>query len=343
MNEDKRSRPVNMWDIAKEANVSQSTVSRALRNDPRITETVRLRVSEAAKKLNYRPNPFVSALTAQVRSFRAPPSGATIGLLNCMPKWQMPMPYFKLYSEGATKRAEELGFSTEFFHLEDLDNSISAVNRILWSRSIIGLLVMPVPSGVDLSELKFENLVSATVDTSLRSPMLHRATANYFQGMSLALDKLKSKGYKRIGFCTHEDELGRIGARWHGAYLHWHSINGIKPLQAFVAKTYDPQELKAWCQRAKPDVIVTNRDDLYDHLSEVGIRIPEDVSFVALNAECSKANVSGVNQHNREIAEAGIEMVVNQIYHNEYGLSDQPKSLEIKSSWIEGQSAPDKH
>ena len=46
-----------MEEIAARLEVSVSTVSRALRNDPRIRESLRKRVCETAETMGYRPNP----------------------------------------------------------------------------------------------------------------------------------------------------------------------------------------------------------------------------------------------------------------------------------------------
>ena len=54
-----------MRDIAAEARVSQSTVSRVLNNAPTsvpIAEETRQRVKEAARRLGYRPNPLARGL-----------------------------------------------------------------------------------------------------------------------------------------------------------------------------------------------------------------------------------------------------------------------------------------
>ncbi|MEA3460376.1 MAG: LacI family DNA-binding transcriptional regulator, partial [Bacteroidota bacterium] len=53
---------VTIHDIARELNVSASTVSRALHNHPRISEATRDSVKKVAAKLNYQPNVVASAL-----------------------------------------------------------------------------------------------------------------------------------------------------------------------------------------------------------------------------------------------------------------------------------------
>jgi DNA-binding LacI/PurR family transcriptional regulator len=62
----KRSRP-NSFDVAEIAGVSQSTVSRALRGDPAITEKTRTRVTDAARSLGY----VTDARAANLRTGRS--------------------------------------------------------------------------------------------------------------------------------------------------------------------------------------------------------------------------------------------------------------------------------
>ena len=56
-----------MAEIAQRLGVAPSTVSRALRDDPRISAAVREQVRGIAGELGYRPNPLVSALMAHRR------------------------------------------------------------------------------------------------------------------------------------------------------------------------------------------------------------------------------------------------------------------------------------
>lgn len=56
---------VTSHDVAREAGVSQPTVSRALRDDPKIAERTRQRVVEVAKRLGYAPNELGRSLSTQ--------------------------------------------------------------------------------------------------------------------------------------------------------------------------------------------------------------------------------------------------------------------------------------
>ncbi len=73
-----RSFRVTSFDVAAEAGVSQSTVSRALAGDPVVSEGTRLRVAEAARKLNY----FVDENAARLRTGR---TGTLAVVVICRP------------------------------------------------------------------------------------------------------------------------------------------------------------------------------------------------------------------------------------------------------------------
>ena len=63
------SRPPASTDVARQAGVSQKTVSRVMNNEPLVSDEVRRRVLEAARELGYRPNSAARALTSG-RTFR---------------------------------------------------------------------------------------------------------------------------------------------------------------------------------------------------------------------------------------------------------------------------------
>ncbi|MBO0324096.1 LacI family DNA-binding transcriptional regulator [Muricauda sp. CAU 1633] len=56
------SKKVTIYDIAKKLNITAASVSRALNNNPRISESTRKLVLETAAKMNYKPNKVALAL-----------------------------------------------------------------------------------------------------------------------------------------------------------------------------------------------------------------------------------------------------------------------------------------
>ena len=53
---------VTIKDVAREANVAPSTVSRVLSDSPKISEETKIKVNKAIKKLNYKPNAIARSL-----------------------------------------------------------------------------------------------------------------------------------------------------------------------------------------------------------------------------------------------------------------------------------------
>ena len=74
--------PVRMREIAREVGVDASTVSRALRGDPRIGVGLSEKIRGAAERLGYRPNPLVSALMANRRRGKTA-DAAVVALVPC--------------------------------------------------------------------------------------------------------------------------------------------------------------------------------------------------------------------------------------------------------------------
>lgn len=84
-------------DVAAAAGVTAGTVSRALRGDPRVIETTRRRIVEAAERLGYRPN-------LQARGLQTGRTGA-IGLACPSGPWILLHPYFAPMHAGFTAAA----------------------------------------------------------------------------------------------------------------------------------------------------------------------------------------------------------------------------------------------
>ncbi|PTX97340.1 hypothetical protein DB346_20255 [Verrucomicrobia bacterium LW23] len=329
-------RPVTTRDIAEAAGVAQSTVSRALNNNPLISDAERRRIQDVAQKLGYRPNPFVSAFTSQVRSYRRSPKGATIAFLDCTPAGQK---FFgDAYSEGAAGRAQSLGYRSETFRLRDV-GSVERFNKILFARNTHGLLVLPVAEDIDLRALRLENLAAATVDYTLRRPELSRACTNYFEGMRLALRKLLEHGYRRPVFCGRRDDVTRVSPHWLAAYTGWREL--LPPeerMPTYIDAEFNKNRFEQWIAMARPDAIITNSEHFFIWAGECGFTPPR-VAYTSLSTKQRFPCTYEIDQNPRQVGAAAIDLIIGQIHRNERGLPAQPKTVLVNCAWKAHQAA----
>ena len=346
-------RAVTTRDIAQAAGVAQSTVSRALRNAPSISAAERERIKKIAQKLGYRPNPFVSAFTAQVLHYRRSPQGAVIAFIECS---DVETVYSREYQEGARDRAHALGFSTEIFRLADVNHSFPRLNKVLQARAISAALILPVPAGVDFSTFDFEPLACAAVDPTLHNAQVSRAEPDYFQNMQLALDVLEARGYKRPTFGSHAGESALISNAWLGAFTAWQAFRPRRERMEPCLNVWGREKVSQWYLRHKPDAIICNSLEYFVWAAESGLK-PPDVAYVFLGAgprrpllsrftnsassvhdELGKLMISGVNQNRHQVGAFAVDNIVAQIHRNEYGLHRHPNTLMVQGTWFEGET-----
>lgn len=352
----KPTRAVTLRDIADAARVNPSTVSRALRDDPRLRPETCRRVQDVARQLRYQPNPFVTAFATHVRNHRVAPGRATVALLDTYSDNESHV-WAKRYEAGVQERAADHGFSVDVFRLRDFAGGSEEISKVVGARGIRGLIIMPVRGQTVLTGFDFAGLACSTIDLSLRHPLLHRASPDYFQGMRLALETLHARRCRRIGFCSYRGEVRRIGSRWLGSYLAW-QLDGepderlvphINPHEDAQGAVTDPSASAAhwrecrdqfarWLDQEKPDAVVSNDFFFQDWLRELGMRVPQQVAFAALGLAPGSRTCAGIDQRTDRVGAAAMDLVVSQVYRNEYGLPTIPDTVLVPGAWVDGDS-----
>ena len=350
-----------MRDVATAAGVSQPTVSRALRGDPRISDITRAQVRSTARRLGYRPNPFVQAFTAQVRGYRKSPSHATIVMLDAFGSEEGGPQSLADYQSGATERAYELGYRLERIPFRDVGCSVFRLNSVLKARGILGLLILPVSSHIDFAALTLDHLAVATIDYSLKAPLLDRAAPNYFQNMQLALDHLHSLGYRRIGYCSNRKEVDRLGQHWLGAFKAWQELRPARervpvhlspsegrvdthPLAAHGGAEdgdwrRDREAFEQWLLRLEPDAVLSNIFSFYFWMEELGHGTPKGVAFATLGIHRGFPHISGIDQNHSIIGSNAIDLIIGRFHRNDYGILSSRKTVLTDGIWVDGTTA----
>ncbi|MEO7126370.1 MAG: LacI family DNA-binding transcriptional regulator [Nakamurella sp.] len=107
----RRPRGAGIVDVAAKAGVSAATVSRALRDDPVVTESTRAKVREAAQELGYTPSAAAAAL--------ARGSSNTVGVVSpWMSRW-----FFATVVEGIDEVVSEHGYDLMLFPIGTVDGA----------------------------------------------------------------------------------------------------------------------------------------------------------------------------------------------------------------------------
>ena len=344
MNTNNSHRPITTRDIADTAGVNQSTVSRALRNDPSVSEKMRIKIRKISDELGYRPNPFISAFTAQVRGYRRSPQHASIAVLNAY-RDDDQMEFLDRYIQGATKRAEQMGFRVDIFNFQKLESKEARLLQILRTRGILGLLVLPLPTYEDLSGLDVEHLACATIDMTENLPAISHAVPDYFRHMQTALTKLESLDYKRVGFCTKPSEVHSFARYSMAAYLQWQQHLPVKSrLKVHVDSGMGERQAEdrnlffRWLEKSRPDVLISNDIRYLNWMREAGIKVPDDIGFSTLSWEDNMSETAGIDQRQAQVGSAAIDLVVGHIYRNEYGLPEAMKTVFIDGIWRDGET-----
>lgn len=328
-----------MASVARAAGVATSTVSKALREDPTIPPERRAEIQQIARQLGYRPNPMVAALMARLHSRRRRNDPHHIAWIDLWRSGQEAASTtdFKLMLRGAIERASELGYQIEVHHVGREGMSAGRLHEILISRAQWGLIIPPVPQDAAAYPLNLEGLTAVTIGTSLHAPVMHRVASNLFQGSQLACQKLRARGFRRIGLVLSPAMNQRVEEKWLGAYLAeqllWPRSERLPPLLVT-----DTEEVRftAWLASARPDVVLLAEPDVEKWIARARSRAAAKppVAWLRRIESMPKENFA-IDTRPDKMGAAAVELVVAQIHRNERGSPDIPHTLLLDGVWCE--------
>lgn len=120
-------------DLARELGLSQTTVSRALNGFPEVNEATRLRVVEAARRLNYRPS-------ARARSLATGQTMTIAHVLTLSDRHEMMNPVYGDFIVGASETYQPAGYHIHLAVVADSDQE-QVFRDLAAERSVDGVLL----------------------------------------------------------------------------------------------------------------------------------------------------------------------------------------------------------
>lgn len=331
--------------VAAAAGVATSTVSRALKGDPRISAATRERIQKIAERMGYRPNPLVSALMVHLRHGHPPAARCNLAWLDFFPQpedWQHD-PVHRAFWTGAAARAEALGYSIS--RIRATGKPAASLARSLRNRGIQGVLLPEFAASGGWATsipLPLEQFTIVSVGTRFERPSLHYSSDDQYECGRLAVQRLWEMGYRRIGY-VGETRVERIvnGRFLAGYFSTLQSELGGVALPPLL--TERDEEVIPWLRRVAPQAIITANRRLLNVIRRHGVRVPEDVALAHLNVDdvenAAPGEVAGVRQDNAGVGSNAVELLVNLLYQNEVGVPEHPKGLQVHGAWVDGATA----
>ena len=323
-------------EVAAEAHVSRMTVSRVLRNSPHVLPETARRVHAAIAKVGYRPDAEVSRLMSYLSRHQARrgyrPIIAWIDTVGKPGESGAP-----LTMAAARDRAEELGYHLEEFWIGKTALSASRLSTILLTRNIQAVILPPVGDLEQSMDLPWRNFASVAIGFSLSAPALDRVDQNHYHAALLALGKLRSLGYQRIGIVDTTHSEIRLEHNYLAGFLvHQLAVPARRRVPPLLVEDLQRDNFITWLKRHRPDAVLGFDSQIPDWIRAAGHDIPKDVGYARLIVKPRQAELSGVMLNAAEIGRAAVELVVGKLHRNEFGLPREPRITLVEGVWNEG-------
>lgn len=332
-----------MNDIAQAIGITKSAVSLALKNHPRISPARRHEIQAVAKRMGYQPNAAATALAHFKQQSKSTPVQAAIAWINAWPNPKLLFSFreFELFWQGALKGAEKFGYRLEQF-IVNKEMSLAHLERILHARGMNGILIPPHGEiRVDWNALHWERFSAVRFGRSLEGLLpFHSVTTDQAANGSLAFQKIREKGYKRIGFVGHKTSRRVYVAGFLQAQLDAPEPSRLPPLLISAPEPPDTQELiSAWIEKYKPDAILTEFVRVPQLLKEAGYRVPQDIGLAGTSLLDIDVD-AGIDQHAEEVGRVAVLVLISLINDNDRGSPAIPREILVKGTWVDGSSLP---
>lgn len=325
--------------IALETGFSTATVSMALRDCGRMAEATRRKIREAAEEMGYRPQPIVAKAFSMVRQPKEAWYRETLAYVTEYPMESAPRYQTEIF-QAAVQRARSRGYRVEPFQASGRPADHRRLSRILQSRGIRGLVILPrVEYAQPRLYLDWKKFAGVEIGRTLRSPrFLHRIERPIYYELNEAFHFLKRAGFRRIGMAVEPaEDKNRIGIYSAANLLFQERLPPplrIPPLSS--AGPWKEKSFRTWMARYKPDVILIHSTDPLHWLRRMKMRVPEDVSVFCSNVQ--DPFLAGMEANLVKLGESSIEMLSLLLEGDEIGPSPQPRCWLVPDQWWKGQS-----
>lgn len=323
-------RPIKLEDLAKKLNVSNVTVSKALRDHPDISSETKQRVKELAEKMGYVPNLMARNLSSR--------KSMTIGLV--VPK--IAHIFFSSIIEAVYDAAFEKGYEIVLTISGEHEEREKKHVQTLLSMKVDGLIISITQETKDLTA--FERVVKLGLPLIFidRVPDVQGASSisvDDFGGAYAATEYAVKKGYKRIAHIGGYQYIN-IGKHRYDGFKSALEKYGMHPEENLVTFGGFSEEdgYNAFTKMAEsgqlPEYILAVTYPvalgIFSAASERGIQIPGDIEVTCFGKNTFNKYIPSIfNFIDQPAVEIGTEAVKLMIEQLQAGDGFSPRNIQL--------------
>ena len=315
-----KGKQITIKDIARELGISPSTVSRALKNHPDISNATKQSVNELARQLKYKPNEVALSLKHSKSNI--------IGVI--VPE------IVHYFFSSVISGIDDLAFANDYNVMvaqtnENYDREVHSTAGMLSSR-VAGLLVSVSKNTKDfehLLNLEQHGIPIVFFDRVCTEIETDKVVVDDFNGAYRAVEYLIKTGCQRIVHFAAGQHL-LIGRNRQNGYLHALYKNGIPVDDSLIFKCDDYNEAAHLTEKLirsgkEFDAIFAVNDmtaiGALTSVKNMGLKVPEDISIIGftngLISTMTEPPLSTIEQHGYEMGQIAVRLSLNRLSKND--------------------------
>lgn len=308
-------------DIAKELNINSATVSRALSNHPRISESTKQMVREVAKKLQYQPNKVASSLRSGKSNI--------IGVI--IPNAEIN--FFGSVLHGIEKIASENKYSILIYQTNELYRFEKIGVQTFLQSQVAGVLASISKETINLdhySEIKKRGVPLILFDRAVDTLGVSSVVLDDYAGAFAATKHLVKQGCKRIAHIGGPQHVSAFNQRLKG-YVDALNVLGIQVDDDLIV--YGKVSIESGREQMKkllslliiPDAVFSVEDftalGAMQAIKAANKKIPDDIAIVGFAnepfGEYITPTLSTVNQQTVQMGEEAANLFFKSLNNSD--------------------------
>lgn len=326
--------PPTLRHIAAALDMNVATVSRGLRDSPRVAPATRSRIQAYARQVGYHPDPAVASLSQRRWQGRRSARTSTLAFLRGRARGQ------PLFFADALRAARLLGY-----HLIDLPlarfKSDGDVMAELDQRGVRGLLLGTFPMTTVLPDLEWERFAAVICGDQAPAAPIHRVLPDTFAAADLAVRTAWQRGYRRIALVrfpvTVDNDRRRIGG-----YQAALAEGGGNPMPDWELTDELPSAaaIQRWRRRWRIDCLILP-NQRYAQLFQERWGTRRSPGIILSSDQGPAGGYCRIRLGLDQVGPVAVRHLATALHHHRYGLEAVPTTTVIAPSWQEGSSLPE--